>query len=179
MPEENTTDQDAAAQEANAEKDVENTTAAAAQTGDEDAADESRLDGKAKAALEKVRREAHNLRQRLKELEPAARKLKEIEDKDKSESQKLAEQLAEMQKKIGEYETREVRVAAAAAAGLPANMAQFITATDPDEAKTQAKQLAEFGKSGQQTDFKQGARKVAPQKISEDDWLRKMAGRQQ
>lgn len=138
--------------------------------------DESSLDARAKAALEKVRREARNLRQRIKELEPAARKLKDIEDKDKSESQRLNEKLTALEQQLAEYKVREVRTAAAAAAGLPVSMAQFITAADPEEAKQQAKTLAEFGKT--QADFKQGARKTPPAGLTGDELLRKMAGRQ-
>lgn len=177
MPEnENTStgdQQDAAAQEAT--EDVEAQQDAVQETDDD--SDDSTLDPKAKTALEKVRREAANLRKRLKDLEPAARRLRELEDKDKTENQKLTEQLAELQTKILEHEVREVRVAAATAAGLPASMAQFITASDPDEAKAQAKALAEFGKGGQGADFKQGARQNSGQKATGDDWLRRMAGR--
>ncbi|HEX5525160.1 MAG TPA: hypothetical protein VFX53_17075 [Pedococcus sp.] len=140
--------------------------------------DESTLDERTKAALAKVRREAANLRARIKDLEPAAAKLKEIQDKDKSESQRLTEQLAELNKEIAQYKEREVRSAAAVAAGLPPEMAQFITATDPAEAKAQAKQLAEWGKAGQNAaDFKQGARPNTPSKLTGDDVLRRMAGR--
>lgn len=139
-------------------------------------ADESTLDDRAKAALDKVRREARNLRQRIKELEPAARKLREIEDKDKSEAQRLGDKLNELERQLADYKVREVRTAAAAAAGLPVSMAQFITAADPEEAKRQAKTLAEFGKG--QADFKQGARKTPPAGLTGDELLRKMAGRQ-
>ncbi len=144
--------------------------------GDDDA-HESTLDPKAKASLEKVRREAANLRKRLKEIEPAAAKLKELEDKDKSETQKLTDQLAELQTKITEYAVREVRSAAAAAVGLPATMAQFITATDPDEAKQQAKTLMGFAKAGP-VDLKQGARQTPASQITGDQLIRRMAGRE-
>lgn len=147
-----------------------------AQEADEES--ESTLDPKAKSALDKVRREAANLRKRLKDLEPQARKLKELEDKGKSETQRLTEQLAELQAKVVEHEVREVRTAAAATAGLPPQMAQFITASDPDEAKQQAKALAEWGKGNQKADFKQGARPNTKQQMTGDDILRRMAGRQ-
>jgi len=154
------------------------TTDAPAATDTDNEPDETALDEKAKAALAKVRREAANLRQRLKELEPKAAKLKEIEDKDKTESQKLADQLAEANKKIATFQLREVQLEAASAAGLPANMAQFITATDPTEAKAQAKMLAEWGKAGNgAVDFKQGARPNTQPKLTGDEVLRRMAGR--
>jgi hypothetical protein len=146
-----------------------------AQAADDDSQDS--LDPKTKSVLDKARREAAALRRRLKELEPLAKKLKELEDKDKSESERLAGQLADLQKEIGEYKVREVRLAAATEAGLPADMASFITATDPDEAKAQAKQLLEWRKGSGTPDLRQGARKTAPQKPSPDDFLRQMAGR--
>lgn len=172
------TQQDTDAQGATEDTEAQELLADAVADEEKEEAEESTLDPKAKAALDKARREARNLRQRLKDLEPAARELKEIKDKDKTESQKLTDQLGELQKKIARYELREAQVAAASAAGLPASMAQFINATDPDEAKAQAKQLAEFGKAGLHTDFKQGARKTTPTKATGDEWLRRMAGRQ-
>jgi DNA repair exonuclease SbcCD ATPase subunit len=180
MPDDNSTDS-AATQAVADETDTAAADAAqeVAEDADTDATDESGLDEKAKAALDKARREARNLRQRLKELEPAAKKLREIQDKDKSESQKLTDLLAEANKTIATFELREAQAAAASAAGLPASMAQFITASDPDEAKAQAKQLADFAKAGSaQADFKQGARKVTPTQPTGDAWLRRMAGRQ-
>lgn len=147
-----------------------------AQAADDDSA-ESTLDPRAKSALDKARREAQGLRKRLRELEPLAKQFKEQQDKDKSESQRLADQLAELQKEITEHKLREARLAAATAAGLPADMAGFITATDADEAKEQARRLMEWRKSSGGPDLRQGARKTAPQRPSADDFIRQMAGR--
>jgi hypothetical protein len=145
----------------------------------EDGTDESGLDPKAKAALDKVRREAANLRKRVRDLEPAAARLKNLEDKDKTELDRLNDQLAEMQAQLVEHQVREVRTAAAAAAGLPAPMAMFITASDPEEATAQAKALLEFrGGSGGAPDLRQGARKASTPKLTGDELLRRMAGRQ-
>lgn len=147
-----------------------------------EAADEEGFDPRAKAALAKARREALNLRTSLrkhvKETKPLLDRLKEIEDKDKSAAERQASEIAALQARLTEYEVREVRNAAAAAVGLPATMAQFITATDPDEAKQQAKALLEFRKGGAASDFKQGARTSAPQKLTGDNLIRRMAGRQ-
>lgn len=140
-------------------------------------ADESGLDPKAQEALSKARREAANLRKRLKDLEPAARKLKELEDKDKSETQRLTEQLGEMQQKIALYETRELRIAAATSVGLPADMVQFITASDAEEAKAQAKKLLEWRKTTP-PDLRQGARATPAAQMTGDQAIRRMAGRQ-
>lgn len=140
-------------------------------------AEESGLDPKAQEALSKVRREAANLRKRIKELEPQAKKLKELEDKDKSETQRLSDQLAEMQKQIAGYESRELRVKAATAAGLPAEMAEFITASDPEEAKAQAKKLLEWRKAAP-ADLRQGPRQTPAPQMTGDQAIRRMAGRQ-
>lgn len=172
MPDDNTTD-DLRTPEVPQDADVQ-----PADDAQEANGDESALDPKAKSALEKVRREAASLRKRLKDIEPAARRLKELEDKDKSETERLTGQLAELQTKVVEYEVREVRAAAAAAVGLPATMAQFITATDLDEAKAQAKALVDFGKAGQSADFKQGARPNTAKQPTGDEFIRGMAGRQ-
>ncbi len=53
--------------------------------------DEPELDERAKAKIAKANREAKNLRDRLKQLEPLAAKAKELEDANKSEIEKLAE----------------------------------------------------------------------------------------
>lgn len=143
----------------------------------DDEGDESTLDAKSRAALDKVRREARNLRQRLKDLEPAAAKLKELEDRDKSETQKLTEQLAALQTRIADYEVREVRAAAAAAVGLPAELAQFLTATTAADAKEQAKKLQQYAKANP-VDLKQGARTNSAPQLTGDQMIRRMAGRE-
>ncbi len=56
-------------------------------------------------------------------------------------------------------------------------MAQFITATDPDEAKQQAKTLMGFAKAGP-VDLKQGARQTPASQITGDQLIRRMAGRE-
>lgn len=54
---------------------------------------------RAEAALKKKNSEAENLRKRLKELEPLAAKAKELEDAQKTESERLTEQLTAQQEK--------------------------------------------------------------------------------
>lgn len=172
-------DNDDNAQQAQEVADVEDQQdAAAAEERADESDDESTLDKKGHSLVAKYRREAALLRKQLKETEPVVKRLKEIEDKDKSETQKLTDQLAGLQTKIAEYEVREVRTTAAAAVGLPPHMAIFITASDLDEAKAQAKALLEFGKGGSgAADFKQGARTTPPAKVTGDDIIRRMAGR--
>lgn len=142
----------------------------------EDAA--GKLDPKVKDKIERANREAAALRKRIKEeFEPAAKMLKELQDKDKTEGQRLADRLEQLEKQNADYQVREVRTAAATAAGLPAAMIQFITATDADTAQEQAKALLEWRKESP-PDLKQGARKTAPSAVTGDDLIRRMAGRQ-
>ncbi|MEV4424062.1 hypothetical protein AB0K23_01535 [Streptomyces sp. NPDC049602] len=54
---------------------------------------------RAEAALRKKNSEAENLRKRLKELEPLAKRAQELEDAQKSEAERLAEQLTAQQEK--------------------------------------------------------------------------------
>lgn len=63
-------------------------------------AEEEPFDRKrAEAALRKKNSEAENLRKRLKELEPLAQKAKELEDAQKSEQERLTEQLTAAQER--------------------------------------------------------------------------------
>jgi septal ring factor EnvC (AmiA/AmiB activator) len=148
------------------------------QDNDSDDDSDTTLGAKGKVLLARYRAEQAALRKQLKELQPAAKRLRELEDKDKSESQKLAEQVASLERQIAGFEVREVRAAAAAAAGLPAHMAKFISADDPEEAKQQAKSLAAWGKTGAAApDLHQGARPAPPHKVTEDEFIRNLAGR--
>lgn len=164
------------APEADDDREAQELLAAAAQEADDD--DESALDDKGRHLLAKYRREAANLRKQLKAVEPAAQRLKEIEDRDKSEAQKLADQITTLNRQIAEFKVREVRAAAAAEVGLPAHMAAFINADDPDDAKAQAKALLAWGKgSGTTPDLRQGARQTPAAKVTGDELIRRMAGR--
>lgn len=152
--------------------------AAATQEPEDDDEAQAALGDKGKALLAQYRAEQAALRKQVKELQSSAKRLKELEDKDKSESQKLAEQVSTLESQIAEFKVREVRMAAATAAGLPAHMAKFISADDAEEAKQQAKALAAWGKTGAGApDLHQGARPAAPHKVTEDEFIRTMAGR--
>jgi hypothetical protein len=52
----------------------------------------------------------------------AVKRLKEYEDRDKTETQKLAERAEAAEKRAAELETRSVRAEVAAAKGVPANL---------------------------------------------------------
>lgn len=69
-------------------------------------------------ALEKIRKansEAENLRKRLKELEPLASKAKELEDSQKSEQQRMAERVAELERSSTDATSEALRLRVALA----------------------------------------------------------------
>lgn len=155
--------------------DVDNAQGADVNDEGQDDGGQQELDPQVKAKLEKANREARNLRNRLKELEPLAKKAQELEDAQKSEVQKLNDKLTATELELTEHRVAAIRRDAAASAGLPAAMAKFITAADEDAALEQAKELATHIKPAdtKPADLKQGARGTAPKtKASMDDWLR-------
>lgn len=120
-----------------------------------------------------------------KSMEPAAKRLAELEDSQKSEQQKLTEKLSAAEVELAQFRTREVRMNAAVAAGLPAEMAKFITEVEPEGAEEQAKELANHLKPAEPkpaeskpADLRQGARGAAAKPAEDPNaWLRKLAGR--
>ncbi|WP_109000773.1 phage scaffolding protein [Streptomyces rishiriensis] len=80
----------------------------------------------ARKEIEKLRREAAKYRTKAGELEPLARKAQELEDAQKSEQERLTEQLTAVQERVKAAQARAVRseVRALAAAGF----------ADPDDA---------------------------------------------
>lgn len=111
------------------------------------------------------------------DLKKKAGQFDKLQENQKTELQKKEDQLAAQAVEIQRYKVAEIRVAAAKAAGLDPDLAEFITAADPDEAEEQAKKLAErFKTSAKQPDFKQGARQTPPAQRSRDELLRGLAG---
>jgi predicted nuclease with TOPRIM domain len=116
MPEEiETTEQQ---QDAGTEETVEETATEGNGTEQRDDAQEAETGGKAEepfdrkkfeAELRKKNSEAANLRKRLKELEPAAAELQRIKDAEKSESERLNDQLARAQEQVTKTRQRLVR----------------------------------------------------------------------
>ncbi|NED31113.1 hypothetical protein [Streptomyces sp. SID8499] len=90
--------------------------------GAQEAADDKReepFDRKqAEAKIRKANSEAQGLRKRLKELEPAAAELQRIKDSQKTESERLTEQLARANEQIAKTRQRLVRTQVQALAGL-------------------------------------------------------------
>lgn len=88
------------------EQPQESETAPEASESDEEPFDRTR----AEAKIKKANSEAENLRKRLKELQPLAKRAQELEDAQKTEHQRLTEQLTAAQ----EREKSAVRIAVAA-----------------------------------------------------------------
>ncbi|MFC9285375.1 hypothetical protein [Streptomyces sp. NPDC057052] len=80
----------------------------------------------ARKEIEKLRKESAGYRTKAKELEPLARKAKELEDAQKSEQERLTEQLTAAESRIKAVQQRAVRSEVRALAA-----AQF---ADPDDA---------------------------------------------
>ena len=100
------------------------------------------------------------------------------QDAQKSEVEKLNDQLAAAQVELQGFRVAEIRRTAAVAAGLPANYAKYITAADEAEALEQAKELAKDIKTPEPkpADLKQGTRPHTPAQQSRDELLRGLAG---
>lgn len=85
----------------------------------------------------------------LKSLREAQAKLKQIEDSQLSDVERLTKERDELAVRNQELTIAKVRTDAAAAAQLPADMAEFITAVTPEQAQEQAEKLAaRLGTSG-------------------------------
>jgi alanyl-tRNA synthetase len=72
----------------------------------------------------------------------AKAKLDEIEKEKLSTEERLTKERDEMLAELTKFKAREVQVAAALAAKLPAELHEFVTAADPEAAKAQAEKLA-------------------------------------
>lgn len=115
-----------------------------AETGSE----EKPLDRKKfEAELRKKNSEAANLRKRLKELEPLAKKAKEFEDAQKSETERLNDQLAAANEQIAA--TRKSLVEARVQALAGSAVGERAAFTDPEDAVGQLDLSSYIDESGQ------------------------------
>lgn len=116
------------------------------------------------------------------DLKKKALEFDKLKDSEKTEIEKLNEQIAEREIELQGFRVAEIRRKAAATAGLDMELAEFITAVDEDEAVEQAKRLLSRiapktdDTSSRKLDLKQGARKTAPKEVSRDELIRHMAG---
>lgn len=178
---ENTSSEDQTAQQALAQADAQKN----GQNQDGEGTDgKSGAETDWKAEAEKWKSQSREQEKRAKANAEAAKKLQEIEDSKKSETQKLNDALAEREVELQQLKLEKVRRDAAVTAGLPMELIDSITAVDPEEATAQAKRLVSFLKpggpaanNGQTTNFAQGTRPATQQKASADDWIRQASGR--
>lgn len=98
-------------------------------------------DGTDLEAARKLRSEARNLRARLKEAEEKARRFDEIEESNKTEAQKQAEQLAKLQQENERLQAQVLKAQVAADKGVPA---ELLSGTSEDELVASAERLLAF-----------------------------------
>lgn len=126
------------------------------------------------AYVKKLRDEAAGSRTRAKDLE---QRLKEYEDRDKTDAQKAAEKLAENEKRAAAAEAKLLRFEIAAAKGLPPKWASRLTGSTKEELEADAAELLkELGPD--RPSFDGGPRQTVPQGDM-DMLIRRAAGRGQ
>lgn len=114
------------------------------------------------------------------DLKRKAAEFDKLQDAQKSQVEKLNDQLTAAQVELQGYRVAEIRRNAAVEAGLDPRFAKYITAADETDAVEQAKELAEHFKQTEQQkrpDLKQGTRQQTAQTLSRDELLRGMAER--
>ncbi len=143
--------------------------------------DDEGLDPKIKAKIDKANREAANLRDRVKALEPQAAELKKLRDGEKSELERATAALAEREAEVQRLTIGQLRRDAALSAGLTAEFIEFLSGTTEAEIEEQAKKLAKHiakpDAVKKPADLKQGQRGApATGTTDKNDLLRRMAG---
>jgi vacuolar-type H+-ATPase subunit I/STV1 len=81
--------------------------------------------------------------QELAEFRRKAKEFDRIEQEGKSELEKATDTVAQLQEKLAKYAAQDMRIEAAKKVELPLDMAEFITADDPETAEAQALKLKE------------------------------------
>jgi len=102
----------------------------------------------------------------------AAIRLKELEDLEKTEVERLAEKAALLEAELTSERVANLRTRIAAESGLPANLASRLTGSDEEAMRADAKALLEaIAAERKPASFDAGPRGSAPAP-STDDWLR-------
>lgn len=133
------------------------------------------------AYVKSLRKEASESR---KQLETANAKLRELEDRDKSESEKLTQRAAESERRAVEAEARLLRVEIAAERKMAATAVGLLTGATREEIEASADRLAAFAKENEKAppNFDGGARRDQPAESqtaeeAHNDWLMRALGR--
>lgn len=132
------------------------------------------------AYVKSLRKEAADNR---KALEAANARLREIEDRDKSEAEKATERAAESDRRAVEAEAKLLRLEVAAARKFRASAVDLLTGTTREEIEASADRLATFAKDNETPapGFDGGARTTPAETKSPEqahnDWLMRALGR--
>lgn len=103
----------------------------------------------ARAALKKANAEAASYRTKVRELEPLAKKARDLEDASKTEIEKAAERLTAAEQRAQEAELRALRLEVAAEKGLTPAQARRLVGTSKEELEADADELLDtFGARG-------------------------------
>lgn len=95
----------------------------------------------ARAALKKANAEAASYRTKVRELEPLAKKARDLEDASKTETEKAAERLTAAERRAQEAELRALRLEVAAEKGLTPAQARRLVGTSKEELEADADEL--------------------------------------
>lgn len=121
---------------------------------------------------------ARDWEKRAKANADAARKLAELEDKEKTDQQRLADRIKAADEAKAEAERILARAKVANAKGLPPELAERLRGDTEEEMLADADSLLELTKaSAPRPDLKQGARGAVTGQNDVDAWIRKQAGR--
>lgn len=126
--------------ETSTEAKSEESTAPAAETTQ----DETELPQWAVKELERARKEAMNYRTKLREVEPLAAKARELEESQKSETQRLIERAEAAEAERKRLESHVTRLKVAAKHGIPEDLADLLGEGDEETLDTRAKALSEW-----------------------------------
>jgi hypothetical protein len=154
---------------------------AEANTDDGDNADEGGWDeDAAKRKFENLKKDLDKARAQVKELSPKAAEAEKARQATLTETQRLAETLAERENEVKSLTLANLRRDAALAANLPADFVEFLTGETDEELAAQAKRLAKHltpPAEKRPADLRQGARGAAPSAtVNKNDLIRRMAG---
>lgn len=94
-----------------------------------------------RAQLTKARKEAATYRTKVRELEPLASKAKELEDRDKSDLEKLTARAEQAERQRAEVEARALRLEVAFDKGLTPAQAKRLVGADRAELEADAEEI--------------------------------------
>jgi hypothetical protein len=94
-----------------------------------------------KQALDRMKAERDEARKQAKALADVEKRLKEYEDRDKTEAQKLAERAEAAEKAAHDAQVELIRLRIIAEVGLEADLHEFVTGTTEDEIRAKAEKL--------------------------------------